>query len=344
MHKGARPGLAPIQVARCDPGRFDAGDLGFRIAPRINAAGRLYRADAGVELMLTEDPERAGQDRGRARRSQHRAPQHRARGARRAQRQLAGMPGRPPDRPRGEDWHPGVIGIVASRIVFDATWRPTIMIALDGEALEGSAPRSPASTWSRRWAPAAAAAALRRPRRGRPPGDRGFQRGGVAAATSSPLAVQASLSPISSCACSAPSSASAATESGSSSPSSSRRSPPSAPEIPAAAARPGGADLRQRRRLLGHHGVAFQVERALARPGRCLPRRLDPEDRGAGRPLGSVDRWNGADVQPRLVVEDFERLPAAPESTTSAVSGAGSGGPLFTAEIEAPLTRRSSRP
>ncbi len=39
---------------------LDESDLGFRLAPRINAAGRLYRADAGVELLLTDDPERAG--------------------------------------------------------------------------------------------------------------------------------------------------------------------------------------------------------------------------------------------------------------------------------------------
>ena len=39
--------------------RLDEGGLAFRLAPRINAAGRLYRADAGVELLLTEDEERA---------------------------------------------------------------------------------------------------------------------------------------------------------------------------------------------------------------------------------------------------------------------------------------------
>ena len=43
----------------CEPTQLDEGDLAFRLAPRINAAGRLYRADAGVELFLTEDEERA---------------------------------------------------------------------------------------------------------------------------------------------------------------------------------------------------------------------------------------------------------------------------------------------
>ena len=51
---------ALLAAARCEPTRLDEGDLAFRLAPRINAAGRLYRADAGVELFLTEDEGRAG--------------------------------------------------------------------------------------------------------------------------------------------------------------------------------------------------------------------------------------------------------------------------------------------
>ena len=42
-----------------EPTRLDEGDMAFKLAPRINAAGRLYRADAGVELFLTEDEARA---------------------------------------------------------------------------------------------------------------------------------------------------------------------------------------------------------------------------------------------------------------------------------------------
>ena len=56
----AKPGLrALMAVSRADPSALDAGTLGFRLAPRINAAGRLRRADAGLELVLTEDPARA---------------------------------------------------------------------------------------------------------------------------------------------------------------------------------------------------------------------------------------------------------------------------------------------
>ncbi len=56
----AKPGLrALMSVTRSDPSALTAGTVGFRLAPRINAAGRLRRADAGLELLLTEDPARA---------------------------------------------------------------------------------------------------------------------------------------------------------------------------------------------------------------------------------------------------------------------------------------------
>ena len=58
--RATRPGIrALISAASVEPSRMDEGDLAFRLGPRINAAGRLYRADAGVELILTQDSERA---------------------------------------------------------------------------------------------------------------------------------------------------------------------------------------------------------------------------------------------------------------------------------------------
>src|SRR5215212_658216 len=58
----AKPGLrALMRVARTDPGGLSAHAVGFRLAPRINAAGRLSRADAALELVLTEDSERAAE-------------------------------------------------------------------------------------------------------------------------------------------------------------------------------------------------------------------------------------------------------------------------------------------
>ena len=52
-----KPGLqALMDVARVDPSGVDESAIGFRLAPRLNAAGRLYRADAGLELLLTRRP------------------------------------------------------------------------------------------------------------------------------------------------------------------------------------------------------------------------------------------------------------------------------------------------
>jgi single-stranded-DNA-specific exonuclease len=132
-----RPGIrALIEAAKCEPTRLDEGDLAFRLAPRINAAGRLYRADAGVELFLTEDPGRAAEianELGRAngeRRATEREVDGAAESARRA------LPDELREAPAlvlaGEGWHPGVIGIVASRLV-ERHHRPAIVISLDGE-------------------------------------------------------------------------------------------------------------------------------------------------------------------------------------------------------------------
>ena len=51
-----KPGLRELmRVARVDAAAVDAGTIGFRLAPRLNAAGRLGRPEAALELLLTED-------------------------------------------------------------------------------------------------------------------------------------------------------------------------------------------------------------------------------------------------------------------------------------------------
>ncbi|MCW2988495.1 MAG: single-stranded-DNA-specific exonuclease RecJ [Solirubrobacterales bacterium] len=137
MRRARRPGLrALIAAAKCEPTRLDEGDLAFRLAPRINAAGRLYRADAGVELMLTEDDARAEEiaaELGRAnseRRAREREVDTAAEAARRElPEHLREAPGLVL---AGEDWHPGVVGIVASRLV-ERHHRPVVVVSLDGE-------------------------------------------------------------------------------------------------------------------------------------------------------------------------------------------------------------------
>jgi single-stranded-DNA-specific exonuclease len=126
-----RPGLrALMEVSRTDPSALDASCLGFRLAPRINAAGRLRRADAGLELLLTDDPARASEIAREldAVNAERRLVEQRI--GWEAEAMAAEMGERSAYVLAGVGWHPGVIGIVASRIV-ERFHRPAILIALD---------------------------------------------------------------------------------------------------------------------------------------------------------------------------------------------------------------------
>ena len=135
--RARRPGFrALLASASVAPERLDEGDFAFRLGPRINAAGRLYRADAGVELMLTEDPARADQIAAELERAngERRAVELEVLGA--AERARRELPPELADAPglvlAGEGWHAGVVGIVASRIV-ERHRRPAVLIGLDAE-------------------------------------------------------------------------------------------------------------------------------------------------------------------------------------------------------------------
>jgi single-stranded-DNA-specific exonuclease len=126
-----RPGLrALMEVSRTDPSALDASCLGFRLAPRINAAGRLRRADAGLELLLTDDQARASEIAREldAVNVERRSVEQRITWE--AEAMAAEMGERSAYVLAGVGWHPGVIGIVASRIV-ERFHRPAILIALD---------------------------------------------------------------------------------------------------------------------------------------------------------------------------------------------------------------------
>jgi single-stranded-DNA-specific exonuclease len=129
----AKPGLrALMAVARVDPGRADERSVGFALAPRLNAAGRLYRADAGLELILTGDRMRAAQIAQELDGANGERRQVERRIRYEAEAQMAELGERSAYVLAGEDWHPGVIGIVASRLV-ERSGRPVVLIALDGE-------------------------------------------------------------------------------------------------------------------------------------------------------------------------------------------------------------------
>jgi single-stranded-DNA-specific exonuclease len=128
---------ALMRVAKVDPSRVAGHDVGFKLAPRINAAGRLHRADAALELLLTHDEERAAQiaeelDRANADR---RFVEERIRFE--AEAQVAVLGDQPAYVLWSDGWHPGVIGIVASRIA-ERHHRPVVMIALREGESEGT--------------------------------------------------------------------------------------------------------------------------------------------------------------------------------------------------------------
>ena len=133
--RARRPGLrALMAAASVVPERLDEGDFAFRLAPRINAAGRLYRADAGVELMLTGDEARATEiaaELDRANHERREVEREVVDDAERVRRELAPELADAPGLVlAGEGWHPGVVGIVASRLV-ERHHRPVVLIGLD---------------------------------------------------------------------------------------------------------------------------------------------------------------------------------------------------------------------
>lgn len=133
-----KPGLrALMAVAGVDPSTVAERSLGFALAPRLNAAGRLYRADAGLELILTSDPQRAERIAQELDSANHERRQIERRIRFEAEAQMAELGERPAYVLAGEDWHPGVIGIVASRMV-ELCGRPVVMIALDADTGRGS--------------------------------------------------------------------------------------------------------------------------------------------------------------------------------------------------------------
>src|SRR5581483_4950204 len=128
-----KPGLrALMRVAGVDPAACDEGAIGFRLAPRINAAGRLCRPQAALELLLTDD---AGEAARLAEELEELNRERQAVEERILRAAVAEIESWPEARRRhrgyvvaGEDWHEGVIGIVASRLV-ERFSRPVVLIA-----------------------------------------------------------------------------------------------------------------------------------------------------------------------------------------------------------------------
>ena len=133
-----KPGLrALMRVAHVDPATIDESSIGFRLAPRINASGRLCRPEAALALLLTEDDREAHTlaEELEALNRERQAVEERI-----LREAVAEVESWPEARRRrrgyvvaGDGWHEGVIGIVASRLV-ERYNRPVVMIAgTDGD-------------------------------------------------------------------------------------------------------------------------------------------------------------------------------------------------------------------
>jgi single-stranded-DNA-specific exonuclease len=134
-----KPGLrALMAVAGVQPAKLGERAAAFALAPRLNAAGRLYRADAGLELLLTDDAARARQIAAELDRANCERREIEQRICHEAEAQMAQLGSRAAYVLAGERWHAGVIGIVASRLV-ERSHRPVVLVALDGETGKGSA-------------------------------------------------------------------------------------------------------------------------------------------------------------------------------------------------------------
>ena len=133
LRKTCRPGIAALMTeCGCDNEQLSASSIGFMLAPRINAAGRMGQIDLAVNLFLTEDPEegaalaRALCELNRQRQSVESEIYDQA---------VSMLPeGRTPEAIvlADDSWHQGVVGIVASRIAEEYCC-PTFLICLDGE-------------------------------------------------------------------------------------------------------------------------------------------------------------------------------------------------------------------
>ena len=128
-----RPGIAALmRESGCAQETVSASSIGFMLAPRINAAGRMGQIDLAVELFLTEDPEKAT-DLARGLCDLNRQRQNVESGI--YDQAVSMLPeGKTPEAIvlADESWHQGVVGIVASRIAEEFCC-PTFLICLDGE-------------------------------------------------------------------------------------------------------------------------------------------------------------------------------------------------------------------
>lgn len=142
IHSSQNQGLDKlIRSAGIDPARVDSTSIAFSIAPRINAVGRIARADRAVELLLTESPEQAGliSEELALCNSQRTAEETRI--MEEAAQQIEQRPELLRERVlvvSGEGWKHGVIGLVCAKLL-NKYGKPVLVISVENGEARGSA-------------------------------------------------------------------------------------------------------------------------------------------------------------------------------------------------------------
>ena len=133
LQKTRRPGIAALmKESGCAPENVSATSIGFMLAPRINAAGRMGKIELATELFLTKDPERATYlaralcDLNKQRQAVESEIYAEALSMLQVEKTPEAIV------LAGETWHQGVVGIVASRIAEEYSC-PTFLICMDGD-------------------------------------------------------------------------------------------------------------------------------------------------------------------------------------------------------------------
>jgi len=135
LEQSLRPGIKALKTVAGIKETISCGQVGFRLAPRLNAAGRMESAVPGVDLLLNNNPVECAAiaDELDAANAERQSVERSI--LEQAVAQVEGD-GRYPSRKSiviaSSDWHQGVIGIVASRLV-ERYHRPTLLIAIDAE-------------------------------------------------------------------------------------------------------------------------------------------------------------------------------------------------------------------
>ena len=133
LNENPRPGVAAlVDQCGCDGKAMTAISIGYTLAPRINAAGRMGQVELATELMLTQDPERAVTLAKMLCQLNKQRQDVEAEIYREAEQMLKDQPQQHAIVLAGETWHQGVVGIVSSRLAEEYSC-PAFLVCLDGE-------------------------------------------------------------------------------------------------------------------------------------------------------------------------------------------------------------------